>query len=232
MTGRHPSGPTPLQVQGVIFDVDGTLADSVELFYDVALEVMELAKIPPMPRDEVYGLMRAGAESPLEKLFPPAYPDAAATLRRIMDNHMDEWLRRYHEETRAIPGSLGLLHALHGRDFRLGIATSSGRALPFLDTWGVRHLFGTIVGREDVRHHKPHPEPVVRCLAQLRLDPSEAVYVGDSPVDIQAGKAAGVPTVGVLTGTSTAEVMRRERPDYVLPSVAELPRLLARAPTS
>ena len=221
------SGAGRLRVQGILFDVDGTLAGSVELFYEVALEVLRLAGLPPRPRDEVYALMRVGHPSPLEQLFPPDYPDVEATVRRIRDSRMDEWLRRYHEETEAIPGSVALLHDLHGRGFRLGIATSSGRALPFLDTWGVRHLFGAIVGREDVQRHKPHPEPLVTCLAALRLDPGAAMYVGDSPIDIQAGKAAGLPTVGVLTGTSTAAILNQEGADYVLPSVAALPDLLS-----
>ena len=221
------SGAGRLRVKGILFDVDGTLAGSVELFYEVALEVLRLAGLPPRPREEVYALMRVGHPSPLEQLFPPDYPDVAATVRRIQDDHIDEWLRRYHEETEAIPGSVTLLHDLHGQGFRLGIATSSGRALPFLDTWGVRHLFGAIVGREDVERHKPHPEPLVACLAGLRLNPGAAVYVGDSPIDIQAGKAAGLPTVGVLTGTSTAAILHQEGADYVLPSVAELPGLLS-----
>ena len=89
------------------------------------------------------------------------------------------------------------------------------------------HLFNGIVGREDVTHRKPHPEPVLKCLEHLRLAPHQAVYIGDSPIDIQAGKAAGVVTVGVLTGTSTDAVMRQEQADYILPSIAELPRLLA-----
>lgn len=225
------SGAGRLRVQGILFDVDGTLAGSVELFYEVALEVLHLAGLPPRPREDVYALMRVGHPSPLVQLFPPDYPDVEATVRRIQDSRMDEWLRRYHEETEAIPGSVALLHDLHGRGFRLGIATSSGRALPFLDTWGVRHLFGAIVGREDVRHHKPHPEPLVACLSALRLDPGAAMYVGDSPIDIQAGKAAGLPTVGVLTGTSTAAILQQEGADYVLPSVTGLPGLLSsRAP--
>ena len=215
-----------IKVKGIIFDVDGTLASSVEFFYEIALEVLKLADIPPVPRDEVYALMRVGDESPLQKLFPSDHPDPEGTIKAITDSRMDEWLRRYHEETQAVPGSIELLHRLHQQGFQLGIATSSGRALPFLDTWGVRHLFGGIVGREDVENRKPHPEPVCKCLEHLALDPQEAVYIGDSPIDIRAGKAAGVLTVGVLTGTSTDAVMQAEQADYILPSVAALPRLL------
>jgi len=215
-----------LCVRGVIFDVDGTLADSVGLFYQIALEVLELAGAPPVPKEQVYELMRFGDAAPLEKLFPPGYPDPSAMLKRIVDSRMHEWMQRYHHETEAIPGSLELLRQLSARGLRLGIATSSGRALPFLDRWGVRQLFHGIVGREDVESRKPHPEPVLKCLGHLSLEPHEVVYIGDSPIDIRAGKAAGVYTVGVLTGTSPSEVLQLEEPDHILASVAILLNIL------
>ena len=218
---------TTINAKGIIFDVDGTLASSVEFFYEIALEVLQLANIPPVPRDTVYALMRGGDESPLQKLFPADHPNPEGTIKEITDSRMEEWLRRYHEETQAVPGSIEVLHDLHQKGFQLGIATSSGRALPFLDTWGVRHLFHGIIGREDVERRKPHPEPVFKCLEQLHLNSQDALYIGDSPIDIQAGKAAGVLTIGVLTGTSTDAVMQEEQADYILPSVAELPRLLS-----
>ena len=217
-----------LAVRGIIFDVDGTLADSVGFFYEIALEVLELAGAPPVSRERVYELMRLGDAAPLEKLFPPGYPDPSATLKRIVDERMDDWLRRYHHETEAIPGSVELLRDLHAQGLRLGIATSSGRALPFLDRWGVRHLFSGIVGREDVESRKPHPESVLKCLGHLRLDPREVVYIGDSPIDIRAGKAAGSYTAGVLTGTSPHEVLRCEDPDHILESVVGLLSILHR----
>lgn len=217
---------TKLRVKGVIFDVDGTLADSIGFFYDIAYEVLEIAGLPPPSREQVYELMREGDTSPLEKLFPPDYPNVAEILRRIVDDRMSAWLDRYHHETEAIPGSLDLLHQLHQKGVFLGIVTSSGRELPFLDRWGVRHLFRGIVGREDTEVRKPHPEPIQKCLGHLRLGPQEVLYVGDSPIDIRAGKAAGTYTAGVLTGASTYEVMHTQEPDHILPSVAELLRIL------
>lgn len=215
-----------LCVKGVIFDVDGTLADSVKIFYQIALEILELAGAPPVSQERVFALMRLGDAAPMEKLFPEDFPNPSATLKRIVDERMHEWTRRYHDETEAIPGSIELLHGLHAQGLHLGIATSSGRALPFLDRWGVRHLFDGIVGREDVESRKPHPEPILKCLGHLKLDPYEVVYIGDSIIDIQAGKAAGVYTIGVLTGTSPHEVLHLESPDHILESVAELLRIL------
>jgi HAD superfamily hydrolase (TIGR01549 family) len=213
-------------VKGVIFDVDGTLADSVGFFYEIALEILRLAGAPTVSRERVFELMRQGDAAPLEKLFPADFPHPGATLKRIVDERMHDWMRRYHDETEAIPGSVELLHDLHTQGLQLGIATSSGRALPFLDRWGVRHLFTGIVGREDVESRKPHPEPILKCLGHLKLDSTEVTYVGDSTVDIQAGKAARVYTVGVLTGTSPHDILHQEGPDHILESVAELPNIL------
>ena len=83
-----------LRVKGAIFDVDGTLADSVEFFYEIAREVLELAGVPPASKERVYELMRLGDAAPLEKLFPPGYPDPTATLKRIVDSRMNEWMRQ------------------------------------------------------------------------------------------------------------------------------------------
>jgi HAD superfamily hydrolase (TIGR01509 family) len=136
-----------------------------------------------------------------------------------------QWLRRYHDETDPIPGSVETLRELHASGRILGIATSSGRDVPFLRRWGVRELFSAIVGREDVEQRKPAPDVVLRCLDRLDVQSQEAIYVGDSPIDIQAGRAAGVATVGVLTGASPRSVLAAEGPDAVLSSIAELPRL-------
>jgi phosphoglycolate phosphatase-like HAD superfamily hydrolase len=82
------------------------------------------------------------------------------------------------------------------------------------------------VGREDVSQRKPHPEPVLLCASRLGLEPAEAVYVGDSPIDIEAGRAAGMRTIGVLTGTSTRERLAPLDPDHILESAIELLDLL------
>src|SRR5262245_62126626 len=109
-----------LQVKGIIFDVDGTLANSVSFFYEIALEILAFAGAPPVAKERVYELMRHGDTAPLEKLFPPDYPDPATVLKRIVDDRMHEWMRRYHDETEAIPGSVELLHDLYARRLRLG----------------------------------------------------------------------------------------------------------------
>jgi HAD superfamily hydrolase (TIGR01509 family) len=217
---------TGLQVRGVIFDVDGTLADSLEHYYGMACDFVDRAGAPPVSRERVFELMGRGDPDLLRKLFPEGFPDLDRKLRGIVRERLGVWLRRLAEETEPLDGCVDLLHRLHTQGFRLGIATSSSRSLPFLERWGVRHVFEAIVGREDVEQRKPHPECVTRCVYGLGVEPAEAVYVGDSPIDIEAGRAAGVHTVGVLTGTSRREVLAALAPCYILESAVELEGLL------
>ena len=213
-------------VQGVIFDMDGTLADTLDHYYAMACDFVELAGAPPVSREQVYALMGSGDPDLLRKLFPPDFPDLEQNLLRIVRERFGIWMRRAAEEVAPLAGCMDLLQELHRAGYRLGIATSSGRDLPYLDRWGVRELFAAIVGREDVARRKPHPEGIQRCLDALELAPSVALYVGDSPIDIEAGRAAGVVTVGVLTGTSTREVLAAAEPDHILERAADLPTLL------
>ena len=216
---RSPSlGP----FRGVLFDVDGTLADSVSLFYEMSLDVFREAEIPPPPRERVYALMSEGSNNPWPELFPPDYPDVDAVVARVLTKRREEWMRRYYEDTQPLAGGVELVEHLAKRGYLLGIVTSSGRDLPFLERWGIRERFDAVVGREDVEQRKPHPEPIERCLTALRIEARDAVYVGDSRIDIRAARAAGVRSVGVTTGTATSEGLREEGADLVVSSLVEL----------
>ncbi len=212
-----PIGP----FEGVLFDVDGTLADSVALFYEMSLEVFEEAQLPPPTRDRVYELMSLGESNPWPKLFPADHPDIDALVGRVIGERREAWMRRYYFETEPHPG-VEIVDHLAEAGVKLGIVTSSERDLPFIRRWGIRHHFGAVIGREDVTRRKPHPEPIVRCLKLLALAPAAAVYVGDSLIDIHAAHAAGVRAVGVTTGTTRREPMEEAGADWVVDSLHEL----------
>ena len=210
-------------IRAVIFDLDGTIADSIDLFYGFSCEVADDLGLSRPNRDAVLDLMRTG-RSALTHLLPDSI--ASERVNAAFAARGPVWLQRYFDETAPVPGSLDALRALHRSGRQLGIATSSSRDVPFLARWGVRDLFAAVVGREDVERRKPAPDVIVRCLDQMAVIPADAIYVGDSPIDIQAGKAAGVATVGVLSGTSSRAVLAADQPDAIVDSVAGLLALL------
>lgn len=219
---RPPLTPDPLAaVEGVLFDVDGTLADSVGLFYEMSLEVFREASLPPPERERVYELMSRGEPNPWPKLFPPDHPGVDELVTRVVGERRHLWMQRYFYETEPHDG-LEVVPRLAAAGFKLGIVTSSQRDLPFIHRWGIHHHFEAVIGREDVSQHKPHPEPIVRCLELLGLAPDAAVYVGDSVVDVHAAHAAGVRVVGVTTGTTPRTVMEASGADWVFDSLREL----------
>jgi len=216
-------GGGDVTIRTVILDLDGTIADSIDFFYSFSCDVARDLGLPPPDRDAVLELMGSG-RSALTHLLPDTVSreriNAAFAARGPI------WLRRYFDETSPIPGGLEALRTLHENGRRLGIATSSSRDVPFLARWGVRELFAAIVGREDVPRRKPAPDVIVQCLDRMGETAAGAVYVGDSPIDIQAGKAAGVATVGVLSGASPRAVLAAEQPDAILESIATLSQWL------
>jgi HAD superfamily hydrolase (TIGR01509 family) len=201
--------------------MDGTLADSIDHYYVMAREVVDMAGAPPVSREWVCELMGSGDPELMRKLLPADFPNVDATIARIVQERYPAW-RHSAERIEPLEGCVHLVQRLHEQGCKLGIATSSGRKLPYLDHWGVRDLFDSIIGREDVVQRKPHPEVIIRCLEDLDLEPEDAAYVGDSPIDIEAGRAAGVYTVGVLTGNSSREVLAAVSPDYILGNASEL----------
>jgi 2-phosphoglycolate phosphatase len=210
------------QKDPIVFDVDGTLADSVGLFIELGGELLEELGAPPVPESRVRELMSQATPDLLLQMLPEDFPDAKAQVDQLMAQNMGRWRKRYHEETKPLPGALDVVRALKSKNYPLGIATSSGRELPFLSSWGIREDFVSIVGREDVERHKPHPECLLLSAKNLQVAPERCTYVGDSIVDIRAARAANMRAIAVSTGTASASSLEKEKPDALLENIKEL----------
>ncbi len=217
----------PVSLRGVLLDLDGTIADSIEFFYGLACEMLQAASCPPPDRTDVLDAIANGVV-PHERFLPADFPGRDEFLTRLHRDNWSEWIRRYGVEIEPLAGALDTVRHLEQRGFRLALVTSSSGPLPFLDRWGIRDCFSAIVGRDDVRRIKPDPEAVVLALDRLGLEPAKVLNVGDTPLDVRAGLGAGVTTVGVLTGAGTADQLRSAGAVHVLGSLAELPDFLDR----
>jgi HAD superfamily hydrolase (TIGR01509 family) len=130
-----------------------------------------------------------------------------------------------------VPGAEHLLKKLHERNVKLGLVTSTlGRFIEFklipLKKCGVRDLFQSVITLDDVKNRKPSGDPLVECARRLEVSPGKCAYVGDAAGDIVAGKAAGMRTIGVLTGLDDYQALKGEDPDMILDSVSQLPERL------
>jgi HAD superfamily hydrolase (TIGR01509 family) len=210
----------PLQdCRAVLFDLDGTLIDAVESHYRVFARVLGAFDI----RLEHPAFKRH--YSPNWYVF---YKRMGLPERRWPE--ADQlWLRYYAEEIPArCDGADEALAAVRTSGRALGLITAGDRTRVQRDLrrLGWSALFDVTVCAGDVAERKPHPAPLVHGLIRLEVPPNAAVYIGDTVEDVEMGKAAGVPTLGVLGGFSSAEALEAASPQGVLRSLRDLLALL------
>ncbi|HYJ78251.1 MAG TPA: HAD-IA family hydrolase [Longimicrobiaceae bacterium] len=206
-----PGGEAPLRA--VLYDFDGTLADSTALIMRCYRHTMatHLGECPPDAE------WLSGFGTPLDAQlarFARSPAEAAAmadTYRDFQNLHHDDMLRPF-------PGAQETVAELARRGVALAIVTSKYRrgTLRGMDLCGITGHFDVIVTPEDVPNPKPYPDPVLFALERLGVEPREALFVGDSPHDIAAGREAGTRTAAALWGPFAHETLRRERPDVLL----------------
>jgi pyrophosphatase PpaX len=202
-----------------LFDLDGTLIDSGAI---------------------ILASMRHAAETVLKREIPDAElmsavggPGLVAQMRALDPARVDELVQVYrehneplHSELQACDGILDVLPQLARRGSRLGIVTAKRTAtvrLAFEVIPELERYFDVVVGADDTERHKPHPEPILVALERLGADPARAAYIGDSPFDVQAAKAAGVFSVAVTWGRIHDEArLAREEPDAIVHTAEEL----------
>ena len=203
----------------VLFDLDGTLIDSGPII----LASMRHASVTVLGREPDEARVRAAIGG----------PGLVAQMRDLDPARVDELIDAYrahneplHDELEAFEGVLELLPVLRAEGRRLGIVTAKRlRTVALaLDRFPVlRETADVVIGADDTERHKPDPDPLLEALRRLGAAPEEAAYVGDSPFDIRAAKAAGVRAVAVgWGGIHPDERLLLEQPDALVRTVEEL----------
>jgi HAD superfamily hydrolase (TIGR01549 family) len=214
-----------LSAKAVLFDIDGTLVDSVGAYFEVArcaagqfgFEVTEA---------HVRRALATGSNF-WKGVVPQDRRDRDAVEKELSMHAAREWPRVLQEHGRVFDGIGKILEELSSLGIRLGIVSGAKPdVLELLRAEGILDRFDAVILGSDVGRRKPDPEGIFRCLNQLKVAPDAAVYVGDTPVDIQASRAAGVQAVGVLTGAGDSTSLSVDGPDRLISSLAKLPAIL------
>jgi pyrophosphatase PpaX len=207
----------------VLFDLDGTVIDSGAII----LASMRHATETVLARSFTDAELMASVGGPgLEAQMAALDPDRVDELVSVYRAHNEP----LHFELEAFLGMEHVLDELRRQGRRLGVVTAKRRQtvemafsrVPFA------HYFDTIVGGDETERHKPDPQPLQVGLERLRAAPEEAAYVGDSPFDVRAARAAGMYAVAVTWGRiHDRTALERERPDAIVDEPEELLRVLA-----
>lgn len=212
----------------VLFDLDGTLIDSIELILESYRYTMRIHRGDPMSDD----LWLAGLGTPLRVQFK-SFTEDPAEIEAMIATYRVYNLEHHDRMVVAYPGALETVRALKDMGVRLGIVTSKNdRGLARgLAHCGFEGLFESLVTCDTLAESKPHPAPVLRGLSDIgHTEGHAALFVGDSPHDIAAGREAGIDTAACLWGPFDRETIAKERPTHWLESFDDLLRLVRGSP--
>ena len=212
-------------LQAVIFDFDYTLADSSQGAIDCinfALDQMGLAPVSDEAACRTIGLSLHETFLTLGDHHEPARCDE---FYRLFVERADKTMSNLTVLYHSVPA---MVETLRSNGLKLAIVSTKYRRRinQVLTREALLHGFDVVIGGEDVKQHKPHPQGLFEALERLETSPESVMYVGDSVVDAELAKRAGVPLVVVLSGTTPRAHFDLYEPVAVLEDVSHLPQLL------
>ena len=191
-------------IDGIFFDLDGTLVDTAEDFVFTINRMLREHNLAPLEPEQIRKNVSAGSRFLMQMAFklPPGIKlqQKKEAFLKLYNQH----IRNEQRETASTlyPGIQELLNELEERQMPWGIVTNKPRpyALLILDQLGILDRSHTLVCPDDVKYAKPDPEPLFLACDQTRCIPGKSIYIGDHSRDIEAGRKAGMHTVAALYG--------------------------------
>ena len=213
------------KLQAVIFDFDYTLADSSQGAIDCinfALDKMGLAGVSDEAACRTIGL---SLHETFLTLGDHHEPHRCDEFHHLFVERADKTMSNLTVLYDSVPA---MVETLRTNGLKLAIVSTKYRRRinQVLTREALLHGFDVVIGGEDVKQHKPHPQGLFEALERLETSPESVMYVGDSVVDAELAKRAGVPLVAVLSGTTPRAHFDVYEPEAVLENVSHLPQFL------
>jgi phosphoglycolate phosphatase len=213
-----------MALKAVLFDLDGTLLDSLEDLGEAVNRTLRELGFPVHEAAEYRQFIGEGAKKLVERALPEPARDDGEVVERALALYQRHYEACWHERTRVFPGLSELVSDLGARGLRLGVISNKPHRFTQLC---VGHFFPAagfevILGQRDGVARKPDPAAGLEAARSLGLAPGECVYVGDSGVDMQFAKAAGMGAVGVLWGFRDERELRENGADVLICDVKGL----------
>ncbi|MBY9078980.1 pyrophosphatase PpaX [Paenibacillus sp. HN-1] len=215
-------------IECVLFDLDGTIVNTNELIINSFMYTLEQHALPALTREQMIPYM--GTSLPAQLRSFTNLEDVSpleASYRRYQTEHHDELIKSF-------PNVNETLEVLRGRGIKLGVVTTKIRpnTIRALEMFDLKQYMDTVVTLDDVEKIKPHAEPVLTAVGNLGVSPEKTLMVGDSPVDIQSGKNAGVLTAAVAWSLKGEEMLGQYEPDFILQDMTDLYDIVGGSGTS
>lgn len=194
----------------ILFDLDGTLHDSEKLYIQACcncLEAMRKSRLTDEEKNYLIG-------KPITRIIDEWFSGQKIEVLESFFRHYE----MVNNQVREYNGIYEVLTELKGRGATLGIVSSKYKkyVVQELHKTKLYSFFNVIVGLDDCKEHKPHPEPLLKAVRELQVDPKNCIYIGDQPTDILAAKAAGIKGFGALWGEGEKEKLESALPTGLL----------------
>lgn len=209
-----------LNVRAILFDWDGTLADTIELILYTFEETFRVLGIPPRGRDDILSQVGRPLVEQARDIDPARAGEIFSTYQRLYEKNHPRLAREF-------PGIREALKTLKERGYLMALVTSkrADGARHDLRHFGYEGFFEAVVTADDTLRHKPHPEPALEALRRLGSSPGEATFIGDSPFDVRCAHDAGMTAGAVEWGPFPREALEAEGPDFWVREPSCLPEL-------
>jgi HAD superfamily hydrolase (TIGR01549 family) len=214
------------RLEAVLFDLDGTLIDSTDAYFQIVNEAFKQLGLQPIGRRAILDAVKDGGFD-WDAVLPGELKEGRDQLITKARGIIDEiYPLKFQRDVQVFYGVRKLLRDLSAGGLKIGLVTSTPMKnlkikLTPLKKKAIDRLLDVIITTDDVPRKKPAPDPLILCGKRLGIALHKSVYIGDTAVDMQAGRAAGMKTIAVLTGMDSLESLKRENPDLILNNVAE-----------
>ncbi len=215
----------PEQIEGVIFDLDGTLLNTLQDLADSVNYALGKMDMPVRTMQEVKSYVGNG----VKRLIELAAPEAAAEedKQRCLEIFKEHYSRHMLDKTQPYDGISELLKELKRRKIKTAVVSNKfDSAVKELGDLLFPNVFSALIGESENIKRKPSPEGISEAIKQMDTEKSKVIYVGDTAVDVQTAQNAGVPCIGVTWGFRDREELMKAGADFIIDHPSELPMIL------
>lgn len=210
--------------KAVIFDLDGTLANTVESIAHTCNACLKEVGLPPRTTDEYKSYTGDGTESLVRKATRASGDINGVYVQKVLKMYTEMFEQNCTYKVIAYEGIVESLYKLKECGMKLAVLTNKKheRAITVVEYLFGKDLFELIIGQKEKYPIKPNPAGAIYIAEQFDCIPEECIYIGDTEIDIVTGKNANMYTVGVLWGFRSKEEIEKEKPDFIIENPSEL----------
>lgn len=211
-----------MQIKGVLFDLDGTLVNTSDLIIKTFEHTIQTLLQKNPTQDEITRYFGLPLRECLRQFDEEKVEEMALFYREYNLKHHDHLIKPF-------PKIEESMLELQQKGVKMAVVTS--KKIPMaergLNCFGLEKYIEGIIGCDECEKHKPHPEPMLRGAKLISLDPEQCICVGDSPFDLQSGKAAGCITAAVKwTYFNWEQMLLMGKPDFILNEMTDLVKII------